>query len=582
MPCCRRLRPGPRSNACRSYSSPPRGAGRVRSIRSTRSPTRCRCCILSGRPVALPTRPARRVRSVGDLARARHARARTLSHPRARLRLGSVRGRVMPGTGTGSGPGWGRQTSLPPVGGVAISPRFSCRECGHAEPRWFSQCVKCLSFGTLRAVGVAGTAVAEDIGMVTMNPAAVHAAPPASRRQMIPVVAASSLASPLPPHTRPIVIAPIESMPLSAARIAQATAPRTATGMPELDRVLGGGVRAHRLVRAARWGRRTRQEHVALAGRRQARARRPGRDCVLYATGEENAEAIALRAQRLGIDNDLVHVVATDDLDAILDLATANKASALVIDSIQKMRSEDLDLTSSAASRLPVTVAKLAYFAHGAGIPVIAMARSPRTDRSRAPKSMEHDVDVVLYLEGAGGARRRLVALKNRSGSADEVGMFEMRESGLVCIEDTSGLPERAAGVPGSAVFPMVVGERVQLVEVQALVGGPKSDERPARRAFGVRRRPQARRDDPGGARAPRGDRRVRARRVRERDRGGPRGRSRGRPADRARDRAARTATCRSIPPARRLANWASRARSARSPTRVAASRKRSARGLAR
>jgi len=318
-----------------------------------------------------------------------------------------------------------------------------------------------------------GTPLAEAHGMRATHPAIVES----SHRQPMPRVTVTTGEIPerLPPPPRVVAIDPL---PLSAARIAAATAPRVATGMAELDRVLGGGLVDGSFILIGGDPGAGKSSLVLAAC--NLLARDPARDGALYATAEETTQQIALRAQRFGIENDLVQVVASSDVDAVIALAGRCAPSVLAIDSIQKMRSDDCDGAPGSMLQVAAVAAKLEAFARSSQTPVIAIGQVTKTGELAGPKSLEHAVDVVLYLEMSGGARRRLVSPKNRMGSTDEIGLFEMRERGLFCMDgDTSQLAERARGVPGSAVFPALLGERVQLVEVQALVGAPKSEERP-------------------------------------------------------------------------------------------------------
>jgi DNA repair protein RadA/Sms len=267
-------------------------------------------------------------------------------------------------------------------------------------------------------------------------------------------------------------------MPLSAARIAQATAPRVASGMSEFDRVMGGGLVDGAFVLAGGDPGAGKSSLVLQVVNLLARS--IATDGALYATAEETAQQVALRAERFGIENDLVQIVASDDVDAIIELAQKIAPTVLAIDSIQKMRTCECDLPAGSPQQVQAVATRLERFARTTQTPVIAIGQVTKDGAIAGPKSLEHTVDVVLYLEVTGGARRRLIAHKNRMGSSEEAGVFEMRADGLACIEDIgSQLSERAVGVPGSAVFPALLGERVQLVEVQALVGAPKSEERP-------------------------------------------------------------------------------------------------------
>jgi DNA repair protein RadA/Sms len=355
---------------------------------------------------------------------------------------------------------------VPGHGGVAVSPRYQCSECGRQETRYYPQCVKCQKWNTLAiAEAGGGSGPALELTTPTMAPTAQQTIPlrPVARPQATP--------PPIPAAAR----AQLEPIPLSAARLAQMTARRVATGIPEFDRVLGGGIVDGSVILIGAdpgVGKSTLAMQVmhALAHTRD----------VLYASGEENVQQIGLRADRLGIENPHVGVLAEADVDRIIETAARTQVALLVIDSIQKMRTNTLDSTNASLAQVSESTARLASFAKTTGTPVIMIGQVTKDGAIAGPKSMEHDVDVVLYFEQGSGARRLLTSPKNRHGSTDEVGVFEMGERGLSCVEDDRGaLTERAAGVPGSAVFPAVHGERVQLVEIQALVGPPKHDERP-------------------------------------------------------------------------------------------------------
>jgi DNA repair protein RadA/Sms len=277
----------------------------------------------------------------------------------------------------------------------------------------------------------------------------------------------------------PVPIAPAATpIRLSAARLAETCAPRIATGITELDRVLGGGLVSGSFVLLGADPGMGKSTLVLQAAHSLCRTDRDG---ALYVTGEESAQQVALRALRLGVENDRIQLVATRSIDDVLALADHQvpRPSVLVIDSIQTMATRECDSDAGSLAQVVAVMHRLAQFAKDSHTPVIAIGHVTKDGELAGPKTIEHLVDVVLYLESAGGARRRLIASKNRHGSTDEIGSFEMRESGLVCVEDGhDAMAERAAGAAGSAVFCAVVGERAQLVEIQALVGAPKNDER--------------------------------------------------------------------------------------------------------
>lgn len=292
-----------------------------------------------------------------------------------------------------------------------------------------------------------------------------------------PAGSPAPLSAPVPEIGR----APLRALSLSVAHLAAATAPRIATGIAELDRVLGGGLVDGSFVLL---GGDPGQGKSTLVLQAVHALCRTDRDGALYASAEESTQQVALRADRLNITNERISLAGLetgDEIEAVLDLASQIAPTVLVIDSVQAFRSRDLDSAPGSMAQVGAVAQRLSRFAKETQTPVIAIGQVTKDGELAGPKALEHLVDVVLYLEGAGGVRRRLVTPKNRHGSTDEVGLFEMRESGLASVEDptAAALSERAQGVPGSAVFPAVVGERVQLVEIQALVGAPKGDDRP-------------------------------------------------------------------------------------------------------
>jgi DNA repair protein RadA/Sms len=279
----------------------------------------------------------------------------------------------------------------------------------------------------------------------------------------------------LPDHVPPTRSA-LAPLTLSAARLGAAIAPRTKTGIAELDRVLGGGLVDGSVVLIGGdpgCGKSTLLMQVIHELTRHRRDRG-----ALYASAEESEQQIALRATRLGIENERVDVVASEDIDAILNLAHRVSPAVLVIDSIQTMRTSHLDGAPGSMAQVAECAGRLARFAKASGVPVLIVGQVTKDGELAGPNTLKHLVDVVLYLETAGGARRHLTSPKNRFGSTSEVGVLEMRETGLVSIDNTDSLSERAEGASGSAVFPALVGERVQLVEVQALVGPVKDGDR--------------------------------------------------------------------------------------------------------
>src|SRR4029077_2739393 len=262
-----------------------------------------------------------------------------------------------------------RVTAPPGYGAVAVTPHFRCTTCQRPETAWGVQCVGCFALNTLRPIaltGPGGTADAMDADMATPQS---H-----KTRQAIPVVLAPSFPGTqtrieiAPPIPAPPIL-PLQSMPLSAARIAQATAPRVATGISEFDRVLGGGIVDGALVLLggdAGLGKSTLLMQIV-----HALVRHPDKDGALYASGEESMQQIALRAERLGIENDHIQLVASDDIDRVIALAAEVAPSVLVIDSVQTMFAHDVDSAVGSAVQVVEVVRRANTFAKTTGTPVV-------------------------------------------------------------------------------------------------------------------------------------------------------------------------------------------------------------------
>jgi DNA repair protein RadA/Sms len=269
------------------------------------------------------------------------------------------------------------------------------------------------------------------------------------------------------------------AQPLCAVR-PEAT-PRLCSGIGELDRVLGGGLVAGSLVLLGGEpgiGKSTLllQAMVGLAARAAP---------VLYASGEESLEQLALRGARLGVAEAGLLALAEPRLAALLEEAERVRPRVVAVDSVQTLQLEGGAPGTPAAVR-EATAALLAY-AKGGGVPLILVGHVTKDGALAGPKTLEHLVDVVLHFEGEQASSFRVLrATKNRFGSTNEIGVFEMRGSGLHEVVNPSALflAERAAGVPGSAVAVAVEGSRPILVEVQALTAAASGV--PRRAVLGV------------------------------------------------------------------------------------------------
>lgn len=194
---------------------------------------------------------------------------------------------------------------------------------------------------------------------------------------------------------------------------------------------------------------------------------------VLYVTGEESTEQIKLRADRLGAVADKLYILADTDVDVIAEHAQRMKPALLVVDSIQTMRSAELDSASGSVGQVRESTARLTRLAKSAEIATFLVGHVTKEGSIAGPKVLEHMVDTVLYLEGDQfHAYRLLRSVKNRYGATNEVGVFDMREEGLVEVVNPSAvfLSERESHTAGSVVTVTLEGSRPLLVELQALV----------------------------------------------------------------------------------------------------------------
>ena len=256
--------------------------------------------------------------------------------------------------------------------------------------------------------------------------------------------------------------------PLSLAEISELPAKdRSCTQIGELDRVLGGGLVAGSLVLLG--GDPGVGKSTLLIQALAGLARAGG---VLYATGEESVAQTALRARRVGAGDANVSVVAETDVERILAHATKSKPAILAVDSIQTVYTPILDSIPGSLAQVRECAARLMQFAKTTGTPTILVGHVTKDGGLAGPKTLEHLVDVVLQLEGDGGPYRILRAHKNRFGSTQEIGVFEMRGAGMAEVTNPSAhlLAERPVGAPGSVVVASADGARPLLVEIQALV----------------------------------------------------------------------------------------------------------------
>jgi DNA repair protein RadA/Sms len=316
--------------------------------------------------------------------------------------------------------------------------QFNCSECGYSAGRWFGKCPGCNAFGTL----------VEEV---------VAPAPAAAR--------AKSAAKPL----------------LRLVDVEVSEAARIPTGVPELDRVLGGGLVPASLVLVGGEPGVGKSTMLLMALRAMSADRR-----VLLVTGEESTAQVKLRADRLG-GADGVEILAETDLDVVCGTLVAERPEVCVIDSIQTLYSPDLGSAPGTVAQVREAAGRLLRVAKENGVATILVGHVTKDGSVAGPRVLEHLVDCVLQFEGDRYREHRVLrAAKNRFGSTNEVGVFEMTGAGLVGVPDPSEVFGRTHdGEPGAAVACALEGSRPLLLEVQALVA--QSDlAMPRRVATGV------------------------------------------------------------------------------------------------
>jgi DNA repair protein RadA/Sms len=284
-----------------------------------------------------------------------------------------------------------------------------------------------------------------------------------------------------------------ERRPTLAARplrdVGAAPVARMSTGIGELDRVLGGGLVPGSLVLlggSPGIGKST-LTNMALGNLQEAGHK------TLYVSGEESAEQVRLRAERLGSGPAnaalKVPILAETDLETVLDAIAAERPAACVIDSVQTLNSGELSGAPGSVGQVREVAGRIMELAKAQGTAVILVGHVTKEGALAGPRVLEHLVDCVLQFEGERERPyRELRALKNRFGSTNEAGLFEMRQGGLVEVLDASArFVAEATRAPGSVVLAAMEGSRPLLVEVQALVA-PSELEQPRRVVSGLDR----------------------------------------------------------------------------------------------
>jgi DNA repair protein RadA/Sms len=321
--------------------------------------------------------------------------------------------------------------------------RFVCQECGYESPKWLGKCPGCMQWNTMVEEIVSKTP-ARNMGLPTQ----------------------------------------IQSKPEPIGQIDTTQEPRTTTGYSEFDRVLGGGIVPGSLVLVGGdpgIGKSTLLLQMSYSIAQQGKK-------VLYVTGEESSKQIKLRADRLKAISPTLYILPATDLDLIEAQILHMQPDFLIIDSIQTMYQSQVTSAPGSVSQVRECTGHLLRIAKTLHLATFIVGHVTKEGAIAGPRLLEHMVDAVLYFEGdRHHSYRVLRAVKNRFGSTNEMGIFEMRELGLAEVLNPSELflSERPKGVAGSSVVASMEGTRPLLVEIQALVT-PTSYGNPRRMAAGL------------------------------------------------------------------------------------------------
>lgn len=304
---------------------------------------------------------------------------------------------------------------------------FFCKECGFESPKWLGQCPGCKEWDSFVEEPVVKTAAGRSVTVTE--------------------------------HREPSKL----------SEIVTNDEVRTLTGIGELDRVLGGGIVTGSLVLVGGDPGIGKSTLLLQMCKQLAEA---GKD-VLYVSGEESVKQIKMRADRLGTFQKELFLLSETDLDIVTEVIGRKKPEIVIIDSIQTMYREEIGSAPGSVSQVRETTSTLMRLAKSLPVSIFIVGHVTKEGVVAGPRVLEHMVDTVLYYEGDGGASYRFLrGVKNRFGSTDEIGVFEMRGNGLVEVPNPSeymlaGKPKQA---PGSIVVCSIEGTRPILIEVQALV----------------------------------------------------------------------------------------------------------------
>lgn len=319
---------------------------------------------------------------------------------------------------------------------------YTCNQCGYQSPRWMGKCPECEEWNSF---------VEERLIKDTRKPQ-------------------NNLSD--------------KKEILNISNIESQVEERFSSGYQELDRVLGGGIVKGSLVLVGGdpgIGKSTlliqTSSNVASQDKK-----------VLYISGEESPRQIKMRAERLNINNSSLYILGETNIDTIKEEILKLNPQFVVIDSIQTMYKSDINSAPGSVTQVREATLSMMEISKGMGIPVFLVGHVTKQGAIAGPRVLEHMVDTVLYFEGERHYSYRILrAVKNRFGSTNEIGIFEMKDKGLVEVVNPSELflSEKPKGVPGTAVISSIEGTRPMLIELQALVA-PTAFGMPRRMSTGV------------------------------------------------------------------------------------------------
>jgi len=317
---------------------------------------------------------------------------------------------------------------------------FVCQNCGNESPRWAGRCPDCNEWNTF----------VETVVTAAPKSASLTSATPVQELSQLPT---NSL-------------------------------PRLTLPLAEFNRVLGGGIVPGSMMLIS--GDPGIGKSTLLLEIASMMAESVGK--VLYVSGEESVHQIKLRADRLGLRGEDLFLLPETDLESIIERGKEIAPRLVIIDSIQTVHSNDLSSAAGSVGQVRECTQRLMRWAKSSNTPIFIVGHVTKDGSIAGPNTLEHIVDVVLYLEGERYSSYRLLrGAKNRFGSTDEVGVFEMRDKGMVEVANPSlvFLSQRAEGAVGSVIVPTIEGTRPLLVEIQALTS-PTAFGLPRRNANGV------------------------------------------------------------------------------------------------